>query len=79
MPQYGGKNFDEMTDAELVNASFALEKILQHALEKRQHPKYKEKFKNQPPQTINSSFLDLKNEIKAEIDKRQKEKENANT
>jgi hypothetical protein len=79
MPQYGGKDVIEMTDAELIKASFAFEKMLQRALEKRQHPKYKEKFKNQPPQTINSSFLDLKNEIKAEIDKRQKEKENANT
>lgn len=69
MPQYGGKDIKEMTDEELVAASFALEQTLGVALKKREHPKFKEKMKNQV-QTINPAFSELRNEIKAELDKR---------
>jgi len=76
MPQYNGRDIKELSYKELVDASFALETMLSKALERRNHPKYRGKFKNQPPPEINPAFSELRNQIKAEIDKRIKEKEN---
>lgn len=70
MPQYNGKDIVGMTDVELVSASFAFEKLLNKSLERRDHPRYKEKFKNQPPPTINPAFVELREEIKREIERR---------
>lgn len=73
---YRYKDFKEMTDQELVDASFNLEKILMKGVAARQNPKYKAKFKNQPPPNINPALLELKDNLSNEFKERQKEKQN---
>lgn len=67
------KTPDEMDDQELEAAKFAVQALMDHALTKRDNPKYKKKFKNQPPPTVNPALLELKNKIELEIFKRRKE------
>lgn len=73
---YRYKDFKEMTDQELVDASFNLEKILMKGVAARQNPKYKAKFKNQPPPNINPALMKLRDDIANEFKERQKEKQN---
>lgn len=68
---YHFKDFKEMNDSELINASFAMSKLLNKAVSLRDNPKYRKKFRNQPPPIINPAFSDLKNALNAEIQKRQ--------
>lgn len=69
------KTPDEMSDDELEAAKSAITSSINNAIEKRNNPKYKKKFKNQPPPTINPALLELKNQLELEIFKR---KGNAN-
>lgn len=73
---YHFKDFKDMTDTELVDASFVIEKMINQALEQRQNPKYIKKFKNQPIPEINPALIELKNNIANEFKQRQKDKEN---
>jgi len=68
---YYSKDYKTMTESELISASFAIETILQKALTQRDNPKYRAKFKNQPPPSINPAFSELRDNIAAEIVKRQ--------
>lgn len=68
--------FKYLSDKELIDASFNIEKLLQNGLELRQNPKYIKKFKNQPPPNINPALTELRDNIANEIKQRQKDKEN---
>lgn len=70
------RNFKEMNDQELVDASFNIEKLLEQRLELRKNPKYIKKFKNQPPPNINPALIELRDNIANELKQRQKDKEN---
>lgn len=73
---YRYKDFKEMTDEELADASFNLEKILTKGMEARQNSKYKNKFKNQPPPNVNPALMQLRDDIANEFKERQKAKQN---
>jgi hypothetical protein len=74
---YKYKDFKEMTDQELVDASFNVEAILAKGLEARNKPKYKKKFVNQPPPNINPALIELRDNLANEFKERQKkEKQN---
>lgn len=75
--KYGNKNILDMTDEELKNASFAFNDLFIIINEKRNNPKFLEKFKNQKLPPINSALSTLQDNINNEIMKRSKDKENA--
>lgn len=68
--KYGNTNIADLTDGDLVEANHKLNEMLVDLKEKQQHPKFVEKFKNQPVPEINPSFVQLQNELKLEIQKR---------
>lgn len=74
---YHYKDCHEMTDQELMAASFNVENILHKGLALRNDPRYLKKFKNQHPPNINPALLEIRQKIAAEIQKREKEKQNA--
>lgn len=65
------KDHASLSDADLLNASLAVESLLASSLNARNDPRYIKKFKNQPMPTINPVFLELRASINAEITKRQ--------
>lgn len=69
-------DYKNLSDEELANASFIIEKMLQDGLTLRNNPKYRKKFLNQPPPSINPALSELRANIANEIKLRQKEKEN---
>lgn len=59
-----------MTNVELVNANFEIDKMYKKVMEKRENPKFKAKFKTMPLSTLNSAFTSLRTEIDDELKKR---------
>lgn len=68
--KFNNKPISEMSFGELVSASFKLSGMHDDLMEKREHPKFKEKMKNQPTPPINPAFTNMQNIINDEIKKR---------
>lgn len=69
-------DYKYMSDEELADASFNIEKLLMKGVELRKNVKYLEKFKNQPPPNINPALIELRDNITNEIKDRQRKKQN---
>ncbi len=70
------KEVSTLSDEELAGADQILDGMLENYHKKLAHPRAEKLFKGQPPPSTNLSFVTLQDEIKAEIAKRKKEKEN---
>lgn len=68
---YAGKDLSLLTDEELAQAASNIQGMLDNLNKKRQHPKFKKAFENQPPPTINPVFNELKESIDRELKKRE--------
>jgi len=68
--KYGGKEIKEMSDAELVQLNEHLTSVLNNTLEKRNDERFKPKFKNSPSPQLNPAFVEVKNAVLEEINKR---------
>lgn len=64
------KEIKDLTNQELIDASFELNKIQNNYKTKISHPKFEEKFKNQPIPEPNPAFIQLQTEINEELEKR---------
>lgn len=65
--KWNDKEIKELTQSELIDASFSLNKMLQTNEVKKQYPKYKLKFAGQKPPEINPAFAALKSAVDKEI------------
>lgn len=68
--KYGNKDILDMTLEELSRASEALQKTLDDRNELKNSPRYIRRFKNQSEPGINPAFLELKEAIELELNKR---------
>lgn len=68
--KYRDKDIAILTNAELVDAAFALNAQYVKFQNIQNDPRYLKKFINQPPPSINPDFIELKNEVYKEITKR---------
>lgn len=64
------KEIQDLTNSELVDASFTLMKTHEDMMKKRNTEKFKKKFAGQPPPETNPAFEQLRKEVSDEISKR---------
>lgn len=68
--KWKGTEINKLTNQELIDASFELNKIQSNYDNKISNPKFLKKFENQPIPTPNPAFIQLQEEVKTEIEKR---------
>lgn len=68
--QWNGKEVAGLSDTELIAANQSVDDMYAKYEERKQHPKFVERFKNQPPPMMNENFVNLRNEITTELSKR---------
>lgn len=68
--RWQNKEISALSDQELTAADWATKEMLSKLNTVRDSDKFKKKMLNQPTPNINPSFLELRNEIEVEIEKR---------
>lgn len=68
-PIWNGKRVADLTDEELVDASFTINKMFDDNTAKQNDPKFAKKYKSIPQ--LNPAFIKLKEVIANEVTKRQ--------
>lgn len=64
------KEISQLSNHELADVSFDLNKMYQTAMAKRNHPRFEKVFKNQPAPEVNPTFLQIQDEVQKELQKR---------